>query len=124
MAAKKANRAEVAAAEDEAMEFRSLTTGEILRAKGLCPLVVVRTYGAGVHVGYLARTEGQEAELLEVRRLWRWYGANTLNEVAEDGVSGACRISKPARHLRLSSVIETIPVSDKAAPSLLESRWS
>jgi hypothetical protein len=124
MAAKKANKAEEAAAGDEALEIRSLSTGEILRAKGLCPLVVVRTYGAGVHVGYLARTDGQEVELLEARRLWRWYGANTLNEVAEDGVSGAVRLSKPSRHLRLSSVIETLPVSDKAAPSLTESRWS
>jgi len=44
--------------------------------------VVVRTYGAGVHVGWLARYVGQEAELLEGRRLWRWYGANTLLEVA------------------------------------------
>ena len=124
MAAKKANAAETAAAADQSMEIRSLSTGEILRAKGLCPLVVVRTYGAGVHVGYLARTDGQEVELLECRRLWRWYGANTLNEVAEDGVSGAVRLSKPSRHLRLSSVIETLPVSDKAAPSLTESRWS
>jgi hypothetical protein len=123
MAARKATKAEEAAAGDEALEQRSLTTGEILKAKGLCPLVVVRTYGAGVHVGYLARAAGQEVELLEVRRLWRWYGANTLNEVASEGISGACRVSKPLRQSVLPTVIEVLPVSEKAAPSLLESRW-
>ena len=119
---KRANAVETAIAADEA-EVRSLYTGEVLREQGLCPLVVVRTYGAGVHVGYLARLVGQEAELLEARRLWRWYGANTLSEVASKGVSGAVRLSQPMRHIALSSVLEVLPVSAAAQASLTESRW-
>jgi hypothetical protein len=120
---KRANKHETEIAADEA-EMRSLYTGEVLRERGLCPLVVVRTYGAGVHIGYLARFVGQEAELLDARRLWRWYGANTLSEVASEGVSGAVRLSQPLRQCALSSVIEVLPVSPRAAPSLTESRWS
>jgi hypothetical protein len=119
---KTANAAERAVASDIA-QVRSLYTGEVLRELGLCPLVVVRTYGAGVHVGWLARYVGQEAELLEGRRLWRWYGANTLHEVASRGIDENARLSQPLPHLALSSVIEILPVSDQAAPSLTRSRW-
>jgi hypothetical protein len=119
---KRANQHEAEVARDEA-EVRSLYTGEVLRERGLCPLVVVRTYGAGVHIGWLARFVGQEAELLDARRLFRWYGANTLHEVATVGVNGAVRLSEPVRHLALSSVIEVLPVTERAAPSLTESRW-
>ena len=120
---RKATKTETEIAADEALTH-SLITGEVLRAKDLCPLVVVRTYGAGVHVGYLARIVGQEAELLECRRLWQWFGANTLNEVASEGVSGNVRLSKPLRQQALTSVIEVLPVSDAAKASLTESRWA
>lgn len=126
MTARKATKAEEAIAKDETTggQLFSLTTGEMLRAKGLCPLVVVRTYGAGVHVGYLARSDGQEAELIESRRIWSWTGANTLDEVAEFGVAEQACISKPMTKVkRLTSVIETLEVTEKAAPSLLKSRW-
>jgi hypothetical protein len=124
MAARKATKAEETIAQDETTpELFSLTTGEKLRERGLCPLVVVRTYGAGVHVGYLARSDGQEVELLQVRRLWSWQGANTLNEVALNGVAKGSKLSLPLPQGRFHSVIETLPVSEKAAPSLVESRW-
>lgn len=120
----KANDQEVAAAVDEALE-RSLLTGEVLKARGLCPLVVVRTRGAGVHVGLLASYDmmSRTAVLLDSRRLWRWYGANTLSEVARDGVSGATRLARPVPQHGLADVSEILPVSAVAAPSLTESRW-
>ncbi len=121
---RKASIIEENVANDEA-QTRSLLTGEVLREKSLCPLVVVRTRGAGVHVGYLAKvdTMSRTVELLESRRLWRWYGANTLSEVALDGVSGAVRLAKPERSKPLFDVCELCEVSQKAAPSLTESRW-
>lgn len=121
---RKATQSEESIAADEA-QARSLITGEVLREKGLCPLVVVRTRGAGVHVGYLARIDplSRSCELLESRRLWRWYGANTLSEVALEGVSGAVRLAKPERVKPLFDVSEICEVSPKAAPSLTESRW-
>jgi hypothetical protein len=123
MSARRATKSETAIASDEA-QLRSLYTGEVLREKSLCPLVVVRCRGAGVHVGYLAEYEGQRVELIEGRRLWRWYGAYTLHEVATEGVSGAVRLSKPVACYSLPDVIEVLPVSEAARESLTTSRWA
>lgn len=113
-----------AMAQDEA-QLRSLTTSEVLKERGLCPLVLVRTYGAGVHVGLLARIDGQEVELLDARRLWRWQGANTLHEAALRGVStGFTRLSEPVPQLVLLSAIEVLPIAEGAAKSLTTSRWA
>ena len=121
---RRANAIETAAAADEALE-RNVLTGEVLRERGLCLLVVVRTRDAGVHVGLLAdyNEMSRTAILLESRRIWRWYGANTLSEVARDGISGACRLARPIPQHAVMDVSELIPVSSAAAPSLTESRW-
>lgn len=88
-------------------------------------LVVVRTYGAGVHVGRLESQSGQEVVLSDARRLWRWRGANTLNEVAAKGVSqDYTRLSEPVPSIALLSGLEIIDVADAAAPSLTVSRWA
>lgn len=86
-------------------------------------LVVVRTYGAGVHVGLLVRRDGQDVSLVESRRLWRWRGANTLSEVALMGVSeDYTRLAEPVS-CDLPTAIEVIEVAEAAAPSLTRSRW-
>lgn len=93
-------------------------------AKSKLKLVVIRTWGAGVHVGELVERNGQEAKLANARRLWRWRGANTLNEVATKGVSlDYTRLSEPVPFIDLPTVIEVLPVSDAAVESLTSSRW-
>ena len=60
------------------------------------PYVVIRTYSAGVHVGELVDRRGQEVDLANSRRIWRWNGANTLNEIANHGVdANNSKISEP-----------------------------
>ncbi len=117
-------RSEKAVAKDEA-QVRSLRTGEVLRERGLCPLVLVRTRDAGVHVGLLADYDptAEVVTFLEGRRLWRWRGANTLHEVVTAGVSEQSAISEPVRGYEVQAVAEVLPVSDTAAPSLTRSRW-
>lgn len=88
-------------------------------------LVVVRTYGAGVHIGKLVSQRGQEVVLADARRLWRWRGANTLHEVASKGVSqDHTRISEPVPSISLLSALEVIPVASAAEASLTTSRWA
>lgn len=117
-------KAEKAVAADEA-QVRSLRTGEVLRARGLCPLVLVRTRDAGVHVGLLADYDpvAEVVTLLEGRRLWRWRGANTLHEVVTVGISEQSALSQPVDGYEVQAVAEVLPVSDAAAPSLTRSRW-
>lgn len=117
-------KAEKAVAADEA-QVRSLRTGEVLRERGLCPLVIVRTRDAGVLVGLLADYDpvAEVVTFLESRRIWRWRGANTLHEVATEGIAEQSAISQPIYGQEVLGVAEVLPVAPKAAPSLTKSRW-
>jgi hypothetical protein len=86
--------------------------------------VVVRTYSAGVHCGFLESLEGTQLVLSEARRIWRWKGANTLNEVSLRGVDNEySRISEPIDEITLTEAIEIIPAKPKATENLRKSRW-
>jgi|SRR5580658_820682 hypothetical protein len=87
--------------------------------------VVVRCYGAGVHVGTLVNQDLKTVILKDARRLWRWRGANTLHEVALHGVSDEyTRLSEPVARITLSDAIEVIPTTHEASVNLQRSRWA
>lgn len=83
-------------------------------ANALGPLSIVRTLSAGVHVGRVVKIEGATVELADAVRIWRWRGANTLNEVAMKGVNAEqyTRISEPVPSILLIGAIEVIPVAE------------
>lgn len=88
-------------------------------------IVVVRTYSAGVHVGEFVSQKGKEVILKNSRRLWRWSGANSLNEVATKGVNeNYTRLSEPVAQIGLTEVIEVLDCSEEAASNLTRSRWA
>ena len=79
---------------------------------------VVRTYSAGVHIGYVksfAEKHPQHAELINSRRLYYWSGACSLSQVAMDGVSSDSKIAVEVPEQVLTDAIECIPCSEKAA---------
>lgn len=79
---------------------------------------VVRTYSAGVHIGYVKSfgdKHPQHAKLLNSRRLHVWSGACSLSQVAIDGVDDKSRIAMALPEIELTDVIEVIPCSEKAA---------
>ncbi len=84
-------------------------------------IVLVRTYSAGVHFGTLESREGKEVVLSNARRLYQWSGACSLSQVATDGVrlSGS-KISVIVPKITLTEAIEIIPMSEKAATSMME----
>ena len=85
--------------------------------------VVVRTYSAGVHVGVLKSRNGQEVVLTEAKRVWQWQGANTLHEVALNGVDKASKISEETPTVILTQAIEIIPTSSKGENCLRSQNW-
>lgn len=87
--------------------------------------VVVRTLNAGVHVGELVEHDAEKkvAILSNVRRIWRWDGANTLNEVANHGVAKTSKVSEPAELNTLSDVIEVLRATDEARKNLESAKW-
>ena len=79
---------------------------------------VIRTYSAGVHIGYFkefAKNNPQQTTLLNSRRLHGWNGACSLSQVALDGVAEGSRIAMEVPEIILTDVIEVIPCSEKAA---------
>jgi len=78
--------------------------------------VVIRTYSAGVHAGYLKSREGKEVVLTNSRRLWYWKGAASLSQVAGSGIANidACKFPAAIAEITLLEVIEVIPCTDNA----------
>lgn len=86
--------------------------------------VLVRCYSAGVHCGIVTKIDGQNVELKDARNIWRWRGANTLNELSQQGASkDYTRISEPVPSIILSEACTIIPCSDAARENLTQSRW-
>lgn len=85
------------------------------------PWVVVRTHSAGVHVGYLAKKEGDEVTLTDSRRIWYWDGAASLSQLSQEGVTKPqnCKFAMVIPEIVLKGWIEIIPATEKAKTSIL-----
>jgi len=87
----------------------------------LSKIVLIRTYSAGVHFGEMLTNNGKCTVLKNARRLWSWQGACSLSQVAVDGVDIAnSKISVIVPEIQLTETIEVIPMSEKAAKSMME----
>lgn len=79
--------------------------------------VMIRTYSAGVHCGYLKRREGKEVELIDSIRIWKWSGAASLSQLAMEGTNDAvnCKFGMPiTTSLILTEAIEVIEMTETA----------
>ena len=84
--------------------------------------VLVRTYSAGVHVGFLKERNVKEVTLLNARRIWSWSGAASLSQLAVDGTSqpDQCKFPCEVSEILLTEAIEVIPMTEKAKKSIEE----
>lgn len=84
--------------------------------------VIVRTRSAGVHYGTLVLRDDKNkvVTLANARRIWAWYGAASLSELAIRGVSKPkeCKIPCPVPGIVLSEWIEIIPCTVTAQKSI------
>ena len=81
---------------------------------------VIRTYSAGVHVGYIKERNGKEVTLVNARRIWYWDGAFTLSALATKGTMKPenCKFSCEVPEIILTEVIEIIPCTECAKESI------
>ena len=97
-----------------------------MAAKKNKPIVLIRSYAAGVHFGYLEKEEftasGKVVVLSDTRRIHYWDGAASLSQLALEGVKAPenCRITVSLPSNEIVNVIETIPMTDEAAKNLTE----
>ena len=86
--------------------------------------VIIRSYDAGVHAGYLESRKGEahrdEVILVNTRRLWYWDGAASLSQLARDGVSKPdnCKFSVELEKNTILGAIEIIPCTEVARLSI------
>lgn len=75
------------------------------------PFVIIRTYSAGVHFGYLASHEGKCVTLHQSRRVHYWQGAASLSQMAIDGIGNPknSRVAMEVPSITLTEAIEIIP---------------
>lgn len=120
------------------MDIDSLTLGQIKQLQSLLggavpatpdpdlgKYVIVRTFGAGVHVGVLVSRNGKEARLSDTRRIWQWKGANTLSEMSLRGLDASgSRVSEPVASNTLTDAMEVIACTKEAEANLRGAKWT
>lgn len=87
---------------------------------------IVRCDRAGVFFGHIARRDGREVTITNVRRLWFWSGAATLSQLAQEGVKNhsSCKFTMTIPEITVLDAIELIPCSDAAVASIaMVSEW-
>lgn len=81
---------------------------------------IVRTYSAGVFAGEIESRNGREVVMLNARRLWYWVGANSLSQLAMEGVKSPenCKFPCEVDRVELLEVIEILNCTEKAKESI------
>ena len=82
--------------------------------------VIVRGNNSGVFFGTLIERDGGEVLLANCRRIWYWDGANSISQLATDGVTKPenCRFTVSVNKILITDIIEIIPCTDKAITSI------
>lgn len=82
--------------------------------------VIIRGDRSGVFYGTLVAKDGNEVELKDCRRIWYWEGANSISELAVNGVKQPekCKFTIAVESIVITDVIEIIKCSDSAIKSI------
>ena len=85
---------------------------------------VIRSYGAGVFVGYVKEQKsdvnGVNVTLINSRRIFYWSGACSLSQIATEGSKDIdnCKIAIEVPSQFIANVIEIIPMSKQAEANI------
>jgi hypothetical protein len=82
--------------------------------------VIVRANGAGVFFGTLKSKNGSTVVLTNCRKIWRWNGAASIEQLAVDGTSNPsdCKFTVWVQEIEIENVLQTIPCTEKAIESI------
>lgn len=82
--------------------------------------VIVRTLSAGVFAGHLKSYKDKVAVLTDARRIWYWYGAASLSQLAVKGTSKPeqCKFPEAVPEVLLPDVIEMLTATPKGEASI------
>jgi hypothetical protein len=82
--------------------------------------VIVRDDKAGVFFGILSKKENTELTLTKARKLYYWSGANTVEQLAVEGVQNpdSCKFTQIVDIIVLSNYNQILPCTDNAIYNL------
>ena len=83
-------------------------------------MCIIRCDRAGVFFAEIKERNGSEATLINARRLWYWSGANSLSQLALEGVKNPkeCKFTVVVPKMTVLGVIEIIPCSEEAIENI------
>ena len=83
---------------------------------------IVRGKNSGVFAGNIAKREGTEVTMNNVRRLWYWDGACSLSQLAQEGTkaSANCKFTVPVDEMLILDAIEIDTCTQIAEKSIKE----
>lgn len=99
---------------------KSLLSAAVEKNDGMS-YVMVRTYSAGVHCGWMKSREGKEVVLLESIRIWKWSGAASISQLSQEGTNNPndCKFGMPiSTEITLTEAIEVIVMTETAKCSI------
>lgn len=86
--------------------------------------VIIRSYEAGVHFGYLKSKTPTEVVLIKSRRIWYWKGANTCSDLALTGLDAdSSKVAPQLAEITISRWVEIIPCTQKSIESIEGAKW-
>lgn len=74
--------------------------------------VIIRGDRSGVFFGTLKSLNGQSAELEDCRKIWRWEGAKSVEQISIDGVHSDSRITQKVSNLIICDVIQILECTE------------
>ena len=82
--------------------------------------VIVRANGAGVFFGILKEKKNNEVTLTKCRKLFTWYGAAAVEQIALDGVTEpeSCKFTVTVEEITANNWLQILPCTDKAIKSI------
>ncbi|MGM9542558.1 MAG: DUF6948 domain-containing protein [Candidatus Limivicinus sp.] len=81
---------------------------------------IIRCSYSGVFYGEIAKREGQEVTIRNARQLWYWSGANSLMQLANEGVKKPqdCKFTVTVAELVVLDAIEILPCTAVAVANI------
>ena len=82
---------------------------------------IIRCDRSGVFFGEIAERSGREVTIRNARRLWYWYGAASLSQLAVDGTEKPynCKFTVTVSSITVLDAIEILPCTTKAKESIM-----
>ena len=85
---------------------------------------IVRAARAGVFFGKIREKSTDSVIMTDVRKLWYWDGASSVEQIALDGVKRPenCKFTVTVQAMEIMEPIQVIPCTSKAADIIKEVR--